>query len=442
MAKSLNDMNFLDPKVMSDPFEFYRLARASSPVVKVERGNGLADIYLITTRALIQEVTQNPELFSSEISHLLFEGVGHNPEADRLLENSWNKPALLLTSADPLHKRYRGLVNGVFTSVRVNKWSPAMQRIVDELIDAFIERGECDFVREFAIHLPTYVISDIFGFERRDFDRVTTWSDAIIRRVSRIGTKQQEVEATRMMLEMERFIDAEIQRRRDNPGDDLISALIQVRVEGEAPLTDGEIGPLVREMTVAGNETTRNTLMSGIVRLLKNPIQLQALMQDETLIGNAVEELLRYETPASSLWRVTTAETELAGVRIPRSAAINLRFDSANRDEKTFEDPETFDITRKNAREHIAFGAPGIHRCLGQMLARKELSIAIPALLRRLKNLRLVPEKSDTAYWPGILHRGIGKVWLAFDPGPKIASSTAGDERVKVTAPSAARAQP
>jgi cytochrome P450 len=436
MAKSIHDMNFLDPQTMADPFEFYRLARTTSPVVRVVRGSGLEDIYLVTTRALIQEVTQNPQVFSSEISHLLFEGVGHNPEADRLLVNSWNKPALLLTSNDPLHKRYRSLVNGVFTSVRVNKWSPAMQRIVDELIDDFIEKGECDFVREFAIHLPTYVISDIFGFERRNFDRVTAWSDAIIRRVSRMGTKEQEVEATRMMLEMEQFIDAEIYKRRMHPGDDLISALIQVRVQGEAPLTDGEIGPLVREMTVAGNETTRNTLMSGIVRLLKNPAQLRALIDDESLIGNAVEELLRYETPASSLWRVTTQETVLAGVQIPKRAAVNLRFDSANRDEDTFEDPERFDILRKNAREHIAFGAPGIHRCLGQMLARKELCIAIPTLLRRLRNLRVVPEKSDTAYWPGILHRGIGKVWLAFDPGPKIARSIAGDDRVRIAAPS------
>ena len=187
-------------------------------------------------------------------------------------------------------------------------------------------------------------------------------------------------------------------------------------------------------MTVAGNETTRNTLMSGIVRLLDNPDQLQALKADESLIANAVEELLRYETPASSMWRVATREVELAGVRVPKGAAINLRLDSANRDEKTFADAEKFDIFRKNARDHFSFGAPGVHRCLGQMLARKELCIAFPILLRRLTNLRLVPEKSDTHYWPGLLHRGIGKVHLAFDPGPKVARAIAGDERIRLTA--------
>jgi len=272
------------------------------------------------------------------------------------------------------------------------------------------------------------------GFERRNYDRVTAWSDAIIRRVSRIGSKEQEVEATRMILDMERFIDAEVARRREHPTDDLISALIQARSDGEPPLTDLEIGPLVREMTVAGNETTRNTLMSGIVRLLNNPDQLKALLTDESLIGNAVEELLRYEVPASSMWRLATREVELGGVRIPKGAAINLRLDSANRDENTFSEPEKFDIYRKNARDHFAFGAPGVHRCLGQMLARKELCIAIPILLRRLRNLRLVAEKSDTHYWPGLLHRGIGKVYLAFDPGPKAARAATGDERVTVKA--------
>jgi cytochrome P450 len=433
MSASTQAMNFLDPKTMADPFAFYQWARVNSPVVKVVRGGGLSDIYLVTTRALIQEVTQNTADYSNLISHLLFEGIGHNPEADKLLaEQSWKQPGSLLTTDDPAHKRYRSLVNGVFTGVRVAKWTPAMERITDELIDSFVGKGECNFVQEFAIHLPTYVISDILGFERKNFDKVTAWSDAIIRRVSRIGSKDEEIQATRMIIEMEQFIDAEIAKRHANPGDDLISALIQVRVEGEAPLTDAEIGPQVREMTVAGNETTRNTLMSGIVRLLKNPDQLQALIADESLIGNAVEELLRYEVPASSLWRVTTRDVELAGVKIPKDAAINLRFDSANRDETIFENPEKFDIFRKNARDHFSFGAPGIHRCLGQMLARKELCIAIPKLLRRLKNLRLVAEKSDVNYWPGILHRGIGTVYLAFDPGPRAARSVGGDERVVI----------
>jgi cytochrome P450 len=133
------------------------------------------------------------------------------------------------------------------------------------------------------------------------------------------------------------------------------------------------------------------------------------------------------------MWRVTTRDVALAGVHIPQGAAINLRLDSANRDETTFSDPEKFDIFRKNARDHFSFGAPGVHRCLGQMLARKELCIALPMLLRRLKNLRLVSEKSDVRYWPGLLHRGIGKVCLAFDPGARAVCTGAGDERVMAT---------
>jgi cytochrome P450 len=193
------------------------------------------------------------------------------------------------------------------------------------------------------------------------------------------------------------------------------------------PLTDAEIAPITFEIAVAGNETTRNTLMSGIVRLINHPDQMQALKDDPSLAANAVEELLRYETPATSMWRVATRDAVLGDVTIPQGSEVLLRFDAGNRDPARFEDPDRFDIRRKNARMHLAFGAPGVHRCLGQMLARKEMVIAFPRLLNRLHNLRIVAEGSDINYWPGLLHRGIGAVRIAFDPGQRISADVKPD---------------
>jgi cytochrome P450 len=209
-----------------------------------------------------------------------------------------------------------------------------------------------------------------------------------------------------------------VRARRAEPRDDLISNLVNVRLDGLEPLTDVEAAALTFEISVAGNETTRNTLMSGLVQLLRHPDQLEALRDDPSLTANAVEELLRYETPATSMWRIATRDTELGGFAIPAGAELLLRYDAANRDPAKFADPDAFDIRRKNARTHVAFGAPGVHRCLGQMLARKELAIALPKLLNRLRNIRIVGD-SDTAYWPGLMHRGIGSLHIAFDGVPR-----------------------
>ena len=154
-------------------------------------------------------------------------------------------------------------------------------------------------------------------------------------------------------------------------------------------------------------------MLSGLVQLLRHPEQIEMLRNDPSLVPNTIEELLRHETPATSMWRIATCDTELAGVVIPKGAPVLLRFDAANRDPARFESPDRFDITRKDARHHVAFGAPGIHRCLGQMLARKELAIALPALFSRLTNIHIL-DKSDTRYWPGLLHRGITSLHIGY----------------------------
>jgi len=409
------------PEILAEPHAFLKSLRLSAPVTHVTSPDG-QEMFVVTSYALIEEASRRAADFSSNFGHMLITGGG-DPEVEAILKQDYIQPALLLISDDPEHKRYRALVNAVFAMGRIGNMAPIIERLVDELIDDFIEKGEVDFVNEFAILLPTYVIADILGLPRNRYKKVREWSDSIISIVSRMGTRDQQIVAARHVVEFRQFILKTIKERREQRSDDLISYLIDVRVEGFPPLTDEEIAPLAVELSVAGNETTRNTLMSGMARLInRHPDQLEAIRQDPSLINNAVEELLRYETPATSMWRIATRDTQLGGVDIPAGSAVLLRFDAGNRDEAKFENPDEFDIRRKNARLHQSFGGANIHRCLGQMLARKEMQIAFPKLFARLQNLRVIEEGSDTNYWPGLLHRGIGALRLGFTPGPKVNS--------------------
>ncbi len=409
---------FFDRDTLADPFEMMAQMRSDMPIAQTTDPAGRA-IWVVTDIKLIEQVARRTEDFSNRFGHLLMAGGGADPEVAQILASEPLEATLLLTSDDPDHKRFRALVNAVFATGRVSHMEETIARLIDELIDDFIEHGTVNFVDKFAVLLPTYIIADILGLPRDKYDKVKSWSDAVITVVGRMGTPEQERDAARLMVEFRRYIKDMVAARRIEPRDDLISNLVTVRIDGVAPLTDDEAAALAFETSVAGNETTRNTLMSGMVQLLRHPDQLQALIDDPSLIDNAVEEILRYETPASSMWRIARHDTELGGVIIPAGATLLLRYDGGNRDPQRFEEPDRFDIRRKNARTHISFGAPSMHRCLGQMLARKELTLAFPRLLARMKNIR-IGAGSQTDYLPSLLFHCIGGLNLDFDPGTRV----------------------
>lgn len=417
MNRHASPSRFFDLDVLAEPFEWMAEMRRDMPVARTVDPTG-REIFVVTRLSTIEQVARRTEDFSNDFVHLFAAGNMH-PEVAEILARETMPINLLLVSDDPAHKRYRALVNAVFATGRIAHLTTVIEDLVDELIDAFIERGRCDFVNEFAVLLPTYIIADILGLPRDKYGKVKEWSDAVITIVGRVGSKEQEIHAAGLMVEFRRYLRETVEARRTAPRDDLISNLVGVRVDGVQPLNDEEAGALAHEISVAGNETTRNTLMSGIVQLLRHPDQLQALIDDPSLVDNAVEEILRYETPANSMWRIARRDVVLEGTPIPAGATLLLRYDGGNRDPDRFEEPDRFDIRRKNARTHVAFGAPSVHRCLGQMLARKELMITFPRLLARLKDLR-IGEGSDTRYQPSLMFHTIGSLNLEFTAGPRV----------------------
>ena len=210
------------------------------------------------------------------------------------------------------------------------------------------------------------------------------------------------------------------EQRRKEPKDDMISDLVVTEIEdpdnGEVRLLNmEELQSVLQQLMVAGNETTTSAITGGMVSLIQNPEQMKDLQEHPEKIPNAVEEILRMESPSAGMWRVVKKDSEVHGVKIPRESLVMLRYHAANRDRELFKDPNAIDINRSNADDHIAFGQ-GIHFCPGAMLARKEMNVAFVALLSRLKNIQIVEDKSDLSYWPNIVLRGLKGLHIRFEP--------------------------
>jgi cytochrome P450 len=218
-----------------------------------------------------------------------------------------------------------------------------------------------------------------------------------------------------LIVEFQKYFEKVLNDRAENPQADIVSALINARVEGERPLNMAECLSILQQLLVAGNETTASTICEGMRLLVDNPDQLALLREDPERIPNAVEEMLRLTTPTANMWRVCIRDTELGGVEIPSGSAMLVRYSAANRDPAIFPDPHRFDVARANADEHLAFGG-GVHFCLGAQLARAEMLKSFEALLERLPNPRFPKGSPPLEYPPNILLRGMTALPLEFDP--------------------------
>ena len=417
MSKCPADFNFFDEKVLNCPYDFYQTLQEKAPVYQLPDTN----IFMVTRYADIKKLLKDTATYSNNFNHLL-KGPEPAPEVTAIYARAWQPVDTMITADPPRHRTYRILVNKVFSASRVDAMEEYMKTIVHELIDSFIENGECDFIREFTTPLPVYVIADQLGVPRKDLKEFKRWSDSFARRLSQMATPQEQVEDAENIVAFQFYFADMIDQRRRNPSDDMISDLVVTEIEdpdsGEIrPLNMEELQSILQQLMVAGNETTTSAITGGMVSLIRNPGQMKALQDNPTRIANAVEEILRMESPSAGMWRVVKKDTAFHGVDIPKDSLVMLRYHAANRDRALFDDPNAINIDRKNADDHIAFGQ-GIHFCPGAMLARKEMNVAFEALLSRLDNIRLVERKCDLSYWPNIVLRGLKELHIRFDRRP------------------------
>jgi cytochrome P450 len=312
----------------------------------------------------------------------------------------------------PEHRRLRNLVQKAFTPAMVEKLSGRIAEITEELLDAAAAKPVVDVMADLALPLPLTVIAEMLGVppaDRLRFRELLTKSQ---------GTSEVNpvavIRGYPHMLKLSRFLRELVQLRRDRPGDDLVTALVQAEEAGDR-LTEDELISMVFLLLFAGHETTVNLIGNGVLELVRRPDQLQQLRDDPDLIGTAVEEMLRFTNPVGFVApRFAKEDVEIAGVPVPRGSMVTLLIASANLDEAAFPNADTLDITRTPNR-HVSFGF-GTHFCLGAPLARLEARIAIPALLRRFERLELAVPVEQLRWRPHIALRGVEALPLSVTP--------------------------
>jgi cytochrome P450 len=413
MQVKIGETVFFDPGVIEDPFAYYQAGIAEAPVHQIPGTN----TYLILSYDALAEATSRVEDFSNDFGAIMAGARSADPAVVAELEKGWPQRDTLLTADPPVHTRFRKLVNLAFSMKRVDAMESYVRSITNDLIDAFIQDGSCEFVKQFAVRLPVAVIAEQLGMTRADTDTVKRWSDAFADRLGGMISKERELECAREVVEFQHYMKKKLDERRAGTFDDLLADLVNARIDGERPLDDSELLSIIQQIMVAGNETTTSTLAGGMLLLLRNPAQMAKVRANPDLIPNMVEEMLRLESPSAGLWRVIKKDTELAGVQIPAGSMAMVRFAAANRDPAKYENPDSFEVDRKNARTHVAFGR-GIHICVGNMLARKELTVAFQELLKRLDDIHLIEEKNDYTHVPNMLLRGLKHLHIGFKAMP------------------------
>ena len=384
--------DFNDPAFRADPYPAYRFLREAAPIWRSPTGH-----WIVSSHANCTAILRDP-------------GFGHGNDG-RITPEIENEPILrsltqtMLLLDPPAHTRMRGLVAKAFTARRMEALRPRIEMIVDGLIDDVIEDGGMDVIRDFAHKLPVTVICDMLGIPESDRGPFLSESKVRGRILDPTPLTREELDdANAGSADSRDYFNGLFAYRRNNPGDDLTSALLMAR-EADDSLTDEEIVANIGLLFGAGHETTTNLIGNGVLALHRNPAQIATLRENPAVLPNAVEEVLRYDSPVQLTGRRALADTEFAGERIARGEEVLTLLGAANRDPAAFAgDPEALDVTRPGVRA-ISFGG-GIHFCLGAQLARIEGEIAFRRLLERLPGMRLV--NAETPEWkPTITLRGL-----------------------------------
>ncbi|HXG35757.1 MAG TPA: cytochrome P450 [Dehalococcoidia bacterium] len=299
----------------------------------------------------------------------------------------------MLSVDPPEHTRLRRIVSKAFTPRRVEDMRPYIWEVAQDLLAQALRRDGIEIIRDLAYPLPVIVIAEMLGVPRDERETFKRWSDDVTATLGAPFVPAETLEQARQtVLEMTEYFRAIIQQRRRDPKNDLISALLHAE-EQEQALSEDEVLSTCILLLIAGNETTTNLIGNGVLALLQHPGDWQRLRETPDLIADAVEEMLRYDSPVQATSRVAREEMEIEGKVIKEGQVVIAVLAAGNRDPEAFPDPDRFDITRRNNR-HLSFG-DGSHFCLGAALARTEAQIAVSALLESLREPQLASEQLE-----------------------------------------------
>lgn len=389
----------LNDEFRRDPYAIYARLRVESPVhedTELKR-------YIYSKHDDVKAILRDPDMWSdprkANPGTFTRELLGGNMADDE-------QPSMLLMD-EPDHRRLRSLVSQSFTPAAVEKWRPRTKEVVQRILDR-IQTHEFDLIQEFAGPIPTVVIAEILGIDAEMHDTFKNWSDAsVVAAFHPFATEEQKATSNTANDNLHRFFKEEINKRRQNLGEDLLSDMIRAEQEGDR-LTEEEMILQANLLLIAGNVTTTDLIGNGVKALLDNPDQWQKLKKDPALIENAVEEMLRFDSPVINSGRIANRDVNIGGCPVHKGESLNTSLAAANHDPEVYPEPTRFDIERKDTH-HQSFGG-GRHLCLGSHLAPLEAQEAILGLIERFPDLQHSTQGYTYHAIPSF--RGMSNFWV------------------------------
>ncbi|OBF79492.1 cytochrome [Mycobacterium sp. 852002-51163_SCH5372311] len=362
---------FVDQAVMglAEPQPMYKALRESTPVFRAPQA------VVLSRLADIEMALKRTDLFSSNMDAVDLGNV---------------RPLIPLQVDPPEHAKYRRILDPLFTPREMARREPLVTDLVNQMIDGFADRGECDFHAEFAVPLPCTVFLQLLGLPLDDLDKFLAWKDGVIRPEGATDWDGRHNASAPVAQQIYDYFERAIDDHIANPRDDVLSAMIAANVESEGrPLSRDELLDICFLFLIAGLDTVTDSLDCFFVYLARHPDHRHQLIEQPDVLPHAIEELLRWETPVPGVARVAMQDVEVGGCPISKGERVSPLLGAANTDPAEFPEPELVDFTR-NPNRHRAFGG-GPHRCLGSHLARMELRVALREFHRRIPDYEIKP---------------------------------------------------
>jgi cytochrome P450 len=402
--------DLLRPDIMADPYPVYDLIREREPVW----WNARLDSWLLLRHDDVLDALNRPDLLSSDRTSAFLNHLDES-QAERFQEWAAMRRRMMLYNDPPRHTELRKPVKRGMSVRLSNQLRPKIQRVVDQLVDDVVERGECDGIQDLGYHLPVIVNSELIGIPEADRDKVKSWTSDFVAAINAGGANVPIADLERgqnAILAMRDYFTVLGARKRAEPADDLLSSLVR---RGEHPLEGDDLVATCIVVMFAGLETALNLVGNGLLALLRNPDQLALLRNRPELMPNAVEEILRYDGPLHLVGRMAKADLTIRGQRIRKGDKVLVMLGAANRDPNAWADPHRLDITRDGIR-HLAF-SHGIHYCPGAEISRIMGEISFTTILNSLRDLRLGDGELD--WQPNLSFRGLRHLPLRYTPGAR-----------------------
>ena len=393
----LTDYDIFEPGFVANPYPGYSEIRESEcPIARTERYEGS---WLPTRYEDVVALAQEYEIFTSR-------GILVMPPPPGQAEGAYGGVAAPpITSDPPDHHWHRRLILPVFAPQAVAKYEQSTRDLCNALIDEFIDKGTADAAADYAQHIPVRVISNMLGVPLDMEETFTGWVRGVLENMTDMELRK------RSRLAIIEYFLAQVEDRKKNPGDDLVSKLVVAAEDGSGMDDEHVVGNALL-LLVGGNETTRNVITGGLEAMIRNPEQMALARRSPEDLERAIEECLRWVTPIINMVRVTTEDVEIRGVKIPKGSQVIMNYTAANRDEDMFVEPHTFDVTR-SPNPHIAFGW-GPHLCLGASLARLELRSIYTELFKRTDTIEFADPNYQPVYSHASFVRGIQSLPVKF----------------------------